>query len=112
MIDGYTFGEMTVDGQKYIADLILLPGRIIPSWWRREGHRLSVEDLQEVFGEDISALVIGTGFNGLMTVHQNVQRAAKSRGIRMYVEKTACAVEIFNEVSGSERTAGAFHLTC
>jgi hypothetical protein len=112
MIDSYTFGEMTIDGKKYIADLILLPGRIIPSWWRQEGHRLSVEDLREVFGQDIFALVIGTGFNGLMEVQQNVQGVAESRRIRMYVEKTARAVEIFNELSGHERTAGAFHLTC
>lgn len=112
MIDGYAFGEMTVDGRKYVADLILLPGRIIPSWWRQEGHRLDIKDLRDVFGEDISALVIGTGFNGLMKVQQNVRQAAESRGIRVYVEKTVRAVQIFNELSGRERTAGAFHLTC
>ncbi len=112
MIDGYAFGEMTVEGRKYNADLILLPERIIPSWWRQEGHRLSVEDLRDVFEENISALVIGTGFNGLMKVQQNVRQAAESRSIRVYVEKTARAVQIFNELTGRERAAGAFHLTC
>jgi hypothetical protein len=112
MIENYKFGEMTVDGVKYSSDLILLPGRIIPSWWRQDGHKLSCEDLQSVFDEEISALVIGTGFHGQMKVQQDVRRAAEEKGIRMHVEKTARAVQIFNQLSEHEKTAGAFHLTC
>jgi hypothetical protein len=112
MIESYKFGEMTADGLDYSADLILLPGRIIPSWWRKEGHNLSCTDLRDVFDEGISALVIGTGFHGQMKVQQDVRQAAEAKGIRMYVEKTARAVQIFNQLSEHERTAGAFHLTC
>ncbi len=112
MIESYKFGEMTVDGQNYSADLILLPGRTISSWWRQEGHKLSCEDLQGLFDEEISALVIGTGFHGQMKILQDVRLAAEAKGIRVYAEKTARAVEIFNQLSEHERTAGAFHLTC
>ncbi len=112
MIDSYSFGAMIVDGMTYTADLILLPERIVSSWWRKEGHRLALEDIQGILQEKIEALVIGTGFFGLMKVNPEVRKAAESKGILIRVEKTTKAVQIFNELAVSKKTAGAFHLTC
>lgn len=39
-IASYSFGKITIDGQTFTSDLIIYPGRIDPSWWRREGHFL------------------------------------------------------------------------
>lgn len=39
---------MVVDGGKHTNDLILLPHRVIPDWWRDQGHRLSTGDLDQV----------------------------------------------------------------
>ncbi|MDH7511790.1 MAG: MTH938/NDUFAF3 family protein [Clostridiales bacterium] len=112
MIENYDFGAMVVDGTKYTADLILLPGRINPSWWRKEGHRLNLEDIEDVLQEDIEVLVIGTGFFGFMKVSSEVHQAVQSKGIVLRVEKTKKATQIFNEFAAHKRTAGAFHLTC
>jgi hypothetical protein len=112
MIETYDFGAMIIDGQKYAADLIILPRRINPTWWRKEGHRLSAGDLQDVFGEDIEVLVVGTGFLGKMQVQDDVLEAAQRAGISLIVDKTKKAVELFNQLSSRKKTAGAFHLTC
>jgi len=112
MIESYDFGMMVVDGKKYTADIILLPGRIIPSWWRKEGHRLHLEDIQDILAEDIEVLVVGTGFFGLMKVQPEVREAVQARGIALVTKKTKSAAQVFNEHSLRKKTAGAFHLTC
>jgi len=112
MIQNYAFGAMVIDGQEYSADLIVFPQKINPAWWRKEGHRLAVVDLEDVFKENIEALVIGTGFFGLMKVEQDVLDAARAKGLVLHVEKTEKAVQIFNRLISQKKTAAAFHLTC
>ena len=65
---------MVVDGQTYTSDLIIFPEKIKDSWWRKSGHRLCLEDLEDVFQEKPEVLVIGTGFYGLMKTEEEVKR--------------------------------------
>jgi hypothetical protein len=39
---------VTVDGREETRDVIVLPERIARGWWRKEGHGLVLEDLDEV----------------------------------------------------------------
>ena len=64
-IDAYRFGKIVNDGQDYTKDIIILPGRIIPNWWRKSGHNLSVDDLKSVFEAQPQVLVIGQGALGI-----------------------------------------------
>jgi hypothetical protein len=43
-LEDYSFGRITVDGEEHTRDLIVLPGRVVPDWCRREGHSLALED--------------------------------------------------------------------
>jgi len=112
MIDSYSFGRMDVDGESFTSDLIILPDGIKSSWWRKEGHKLTIDDLQENLHSDIQALVIGTGFLGRMKVDQEIIHYAQTHGIDLIIEKTKTAVSHFNKLSLQKKTAGAFHLTC
>ena len=47
-IDQYSFGQIDIDGRRYDADVIILPDRVLSSWWREEGHNLCEADLAEV----------------------------------------------------------------
>ncbi len=112
MIDSYSFGRMVVNNQTYTSDLIIFSDRIQSSWWRKTGHRLCVVDLDDVFSEDLDVLVIGTGFNGLMKVEDDVKQKAQATGVELIIDKTEKAVQRFNEICLSKQTVGAFHLTC
>jgi len=112
MIQSYAFGSMVIDGQEYSADLIVFPHKLNSTWWRKEGHRLALVDLEDVLKEDIEVLVIGTGFFGLMKVEQDVLDAARAKSLVLHIEKTEKAVRIFNRLISQKKTAGAFHLTC
>lgn len=111
MIESYGFGKIVIDGKVYTNDLIILPGKIISNWWRREGHLLQAEDLGEVFEAKPEKLIIGTGSSGMMQVAKEVYELAEKEGINVVCKKTAEAVKEFNYAKDA-KTALAVHLTC
>jgi len=67
IIETTSFGLIVIDGKKYTTDLIIYPdGRVKDSWWRKSGHRLSIDDIGELVASAPEVIVIGTGVNGLM----------------------------------------------
>jgi uncharacterized protein YprB with RNaseH-like and TPR domain len=111
-IESYSFGKITVDGTVHTSDIIILPGRVRPRWWRKEGHNLQEEDLQEVIKAQPTVLVVGTGNVGMMQVPQETLDCLAAHGIRVEVQRTAAACERYNELAKSEPAAAALHLTC
>ncbi len=105
---------MVIEGKAYTSDLIIYPERINPSWWRKEGHSLAIEDLEDIIKERPDILIIGTGYHGAMKVPEKIIESLKSSGIKVIVERTEKAVEIYNKmkIDKSKKIAGAFHLTC
>lgn len=113
MIDSYRFGRITVDGAEYTRDLIILPDRVKSDWWRAEGHRLRVEDLEEVLAHEPDVLVVGMGAYGLMKVGDDVKKALTETGILLKAERTAEACDVYNElVEEGKQVVAALHLTC
>jgi len=113
-IQAYRFGQMTVDGQRYTADLILLPNSVLPNWWRQAGHRLVPEDLTAILSSEseVQMLVIGTGAYGMMKVPPETIAAIEAAGIEVRTAPTGRAWKIYNDACARCPTAGAFHLTC
>jgi pimeloyl-ACP methyl ester carboxylesterase len=59
-IEGYRFGRIVVDGEEQTRDVIVLPDRVVTNWWRADGHKLVLADLEAVLEEldlDRAALV-------------------------------------------------------
>lgn len=70
MIDFYEFGRIKINGKLYFKDLIIFPDGIKENWWRKEGHKLGAEDIEEVIAEKPEVLIVGTGYYGYMEVLQ------------------------------------------
>ncbi len=115
LIESYKFGSIVIDGKSYGSDVIIFPDRVLGGWWRREGHRLFVEDLKEVFGAEPKpeVIVVGTGNSGLMKVSTEMEEKLRSSGIELVAEPTKAACRTFNELLKSgRRVVAALHLTC
>jgi hypothetical protein len=80
-IEAYDFGRVVVDGREETRDLIVLPGRVVRNWWRREGHELVLDDLLEVLDELPERLVVGTGAYGRMRPDPGTLRQLEERGV-------------------------------
>jgi hypothetical protein len=110
-LEDYSFGRITVDGQEHTRDVIVLPGRVVPDWWRRDGHSLALEDLEDVEDELPERLILGCGAHGQLKPPEAVIEALEKRGIQVEAVDTAEAVRRYGE-SDERRTAAALHLTC
>jgi hypothetical protein len=111
-IDSYRFGQIVIDGKKHHKDVIILPGRVIGGWWRKEGHVLNPGDLEPVFEAAPEVLVVGQGASGLMQVTKETEWALRDAGIELIALPTRQAVETYNRLRDERVAAAALHLTC
>jgi hypothetical protein len=107
----YSFGSLRVDGEEHTKDVIVLPHRVVPGWWRREGHSLAIEDLDEVMDELPERLILGCGAHGRLEPPRAVLDQLRARGVEVEAMPTADAVRRYGELD-PEHTAAALHLTC
>jgi hypothetical protein len=123
LIESYEFGAMVINGKRYTSDVIVLPERVIDGWWRKEGHKVHVEDLEGILKQEPKpeVLVLGTGYYGLVKILPEVQNTLESHGIELVAQPTKEAWQTFNKLlqknalthkSKEKVIVGAFHLTC
>jgi hypothetical protein len=110
-IEEYHFGRVVVDGEEQTRDVIVLPGRIVRNWWREDGHRLVMRDLDGVLEELPEHLLVGTGAYGQLRPEPETLEQLRLRGIEVEALPTAEAVHRYGELD-PRRTAAALHLTC
>ncbi len=81
MIDSYRFGEIAISGEVYTSDVIIFPQRVRSNWWRREGHKLYPQDIEEALRERPDVLVVGTGNSGMMVVPKETRETSLRWGL-------------------------------
>lgn len=112
MIENYSFGTFTFQGEEHTSDAII-HGDTLTSWWRKSGHALACEDIEDLLAQKPATIVIGTGAYGMMKVPPETRRFIEENGIQFVVEETAAAVNTFNQLlSDGADVAIAMHLTC
>jgi len=111
-VEHYSFGSITIDGKTYTSDVIIYPGRVDSSWWRKEGHYLQVVDLVDVINAKPEVLIIGTGYSGVMVVPKETVSHLESKGIEVHVARSEKAVEMFNKLQKEKLVIAALQLTC
>jgi hypothetical protein len=110
-IEDYRFGHLVVDGEEQTRDVIVLPDRVLTNWWRADGHRLVLADLEDVVDELPERLVVGTGAYGQMRPEPDALEELRQRGVEVEALPTDEAVRRYGELD-PRRTAAALHLTC
>jgi hypothetical protein len=110
-IEEYEFGRIVVDGQEERRDLIILPNRVVRNWWRKDGHSLVLDDLEDVLGELPVHVVVGTGAAGQLRPDPEAIRQLEERGVKVEQMRTPDAVRRYLDLDPA-KTAAALHLTC
>ena len=112
-IQSYRFGHIEINGKAYRNDVKLIGNRVIPEWWRSQGHYVDLGDVKDLLAAEAEVCVFGTGAYGSMRVSRAVRSAFEARGIRVVVEKTESACNTYNQLSKEGKTVIAgYHLTC
>ena len=112
-IKSYEFGRIEINGTVYTSDIIIYDDHVKSSWWRKEGHYLQIEDIEEILKVKPDVIIIGTGKFDTMKVSNEVKKELKSRGVEAVYANTDGACCRHNEISGSgKKVVTALHLTC
>jgi hypothetical protein len=111
-IESFSFGNIKVEGSTYTRDVIIYPNRIDANWWRKEGHSLIPEDIQEVIKERPEVLIVGCGVSGCLTIPRKTQEELLRKGIELISLPTEDAISEYNKLSPTKNVIACLHLTC
>lgn len=113
LIESCSFGRIVIDGKTYTDDLIILPdGKILQSWWRQRGHRLSLNDLTALLDSSPEVIVAGTGIHGRVKPDETLKRDLSRLAIELIAEPNEEALRLLNGLKPEKRIGACFHLTC
>lgn len=112
MIESYDFGKIVIDGKEYGEDVIIWPDHV-ECWWRAESHNLALEDISKVIKAKPKVIIVGTGYSGIMEVSEEVKNSIEAQGIKMIIEHSKKACQLFNKLSlNNKEIIACLHLTC
>ena len=113
MIIDFSFGRIVANGQICNTDIKIVQGTLTPDWWRKSGHSVEIEDVQDALNTELEILVIGKGQPGYMKVSDSLRELLAEKNVELIEEPTAKAVETFNRLfKEGRRVAGGFHVGC
>ncbi|UCD14646.1 MAG: hypothetical protein JSW60_04290 [Thermoplasmatales archaeon] len=112
MIESYSFGKIVINGKTYTSDVIVYLDRVKGSWWRKSGHLLQKDDINDVLQYEPEILIVGTGAQGLMDITEETKQLVKSKGIELIAKETDEACRIYNELKKKRKVVAILHLTC
>ena len=111
-INDFEFGRITINTKVFTSDIIIFPEKLAENWWREEGHKLQLNDIQDILEYYPEVFIIGTGTNSMMRVTDAVIQILNKRNIEYHILPTPRAVELHNQLSAKNRVVTALHLTC
>ena len=113
MITDFSFGRIVANGQTYTNDIKIVRDTLVPDWWRKNGHRVEIEDVQDALDTELEVLVIGKGQPGYMQAAHTLRQLLAERNITLIEAPTARAIETFNRLyKEGKKVAGGFHVGC
>lgn len=113
MITEFSFGTIVANGQTCNNDIKIVQGTLVPDWWRKSGHSVEIEDVQDALDADPEILIIGRGQPGYMRITDSLRRYLQKNNIKLIEEPTSDAVKTFNRLFGQgKRVSGGFHVGC
>lgn len=113
MITEFSFGKIVVNGKTYKNDIKIFNGQVIPDWWRKSGHRVTVEDMTDVLEAEPEIVVIGKGSPGLLKSTASLREYLAENHIKLIEKKTSKAIDVFNKlVQQGRKVAAGFHISC
>jgi len=113
VIEEYEFGRIVIQGRVYTSDVIVHKNGVEEGWWRKEGHRVCMDDIKRILDLNPEVVVFGTGAYGRVKVDEEVIEYLKKNNIDVYVLETGEAVKLFDSLlKQGKNVVLAAHLTC
>ena len=113
MIENVSFGRIVINGIEYDSDILVYPDETVTgSWWRKEGHKLSIADIQPLLETGPDILIAGTGMSNMMKPESELINHLEKTGVQFIALENKKAVEQYNNLLYENKITACFHLTC
>ena len=113
MIETCSFGSIVIDGKSYTSDLLIYPdGHVMDSWTRKNGHRLSKDDISSLIESGPEIIIAGTGVSGLVKPERELEGLLSLKAIKFIPAPNQQAIRFYNELLSTKKVGACFHLTC
>ena len=113
MITDFSFGRIVANGQTCNNDIKIVQGTLVVDWWRKSGHTVEIDDVQDALDTDLEILVIGKGQPGYMQAADSLRKHLAEKNVTLIEEPTVKAIQTFNRLyQEGRRVAGGFHVGC
>ena len=107
---------MEVEGLGLGKDLKLFPGGGREWDWNETGTRhvpgIQPSDVMELLDHGSEVIVLTRGMELVLQTCPETIALLEERGVKVHVEETRAAVELYNRLAVSQRVGGLFHSTC
>jgi hypothetical protein len=111
-----SWGRMEVEGLDPGKDFKLYPGGGRAWDWRETNTEhvpgIQPADVQELIEHGSRVVVLSRGMQLRLQTCPETLQLLKDKGIRVHVEETQTAAELYNRLAESEPVGGLFHSTC
>lgn len=111
-----SWGRLEIEGLGVGKDFKLYPGGGRAWDWRETGteHDPGIQpaDVEELLEQGALVVVLSRGMLLRLKTSPETIRFLEQRGVRVHLESTKKAVELYNRLAESEPVGGLFHTTC
>jgi len=115
-INRISWGRMEVEDVGIGKDFKLYPGGGREWDWSETNTRhvpgIQPSDVEELLAKGSEVVVLTRGMQLVLRTCPETLRLLQDRGIRVYVEETKAAVDLYNKLAEKEAVGGLFHSTC
>jgi len=116
LITHISWGRMEVEGVGSGKDFKLYPGGGRNWDWNETNTEhvpgIQPADVQELIEKGSRIIVLSRGMQLRLQTCPETLQLLEDRGIRVYVEETKAAVELYNNLTKTDAVGGLFHSTC
>jgi hypothetical protein len=118
-IQGTRFGAITVGGEEFLHDVVILPSGKVRKREKKlskavygTSHTISLAEVEHVYeqAEHPERLIIGAGQEGRVHLSPQADRFLRQNGCGVFLAPTPEAIEPWN--TAKDKAAGLFHVTC
>ncbi len=112
-----SWGRLEVEGvDDAFKDAKLFPGGARAWDWNETGtnHEPGIQpaDAEELLECGATTVVLSRGFHGRLGVTPDTLRVLEDRGVSTHIRQTGEAIQLYNELTETERVGALIHSTC
>lgn len=112
MIDSYTFGTFTIDGEKFDSNIKIIQDKASKCRYF-EDHILELNDFVDLVDQKPEYIIIGIGASGVVKVPDEIIEYIEKAGIKLIIEKTGDACNTYNDlIKKNKKVCALMHNTC